>query len=199
MKADRVAKRKLMAQPEISHALAEQLLRRRETRTNEHFAFAVPSPTTNSTSSPRVPRPLPLQPIDKAVAVQLRRNASANHTDSAEDGFHFSVWLESKTQTQTGDALFKVPSHFFARCFDSPGIINPSSHKKKRLSYQRSCMYVAPSCPVCAQGSTRRFPKTATTITRASSHINNRCMSPPTFLASQVGRSTVLQCFEVQG
>ena len=152
---------------------AEQLLRRRETRTDEHFAFAVPSTTTNSTSSPRVPRPLHCSPSTKLWLCQLRRNASANYTDSAEDGFHFSVWLESKMQTQTGDALFKVPSHFYAGCLDSLCIINPSSHKKKRLSYQRSCMYVAPSCPVCAQGSTRRFPKTATTITRASCQINS--------------------------
>ena len=36
--ANRVAKRKLMAQPEISHALAEQLLRSMEPRTDEHFA-----------------------------------------------------------------------------------------------------------------------------------------------------------------
>ena len=131
MKADRVAKRKLMAQPEISHALAEQLLRRRETRTDEHFAFAVPSPTTNSTSSPRVPRPLHCSPSTKLWLCQLQRNASANHTDSAEDKFHLSVWLESKTQTQTGDAVFKVPSHFDAGCLDSLCIINPSSHKKK--------------------------------------------------------------------
>ena len=39
--ADRVTKRKLMAQPEISHAFAEQLLRNREPRTDEHGADAI--------------------------------------------------------------------------------------------------------------------------------------------------------------
>ena len=39
--ADRVAKRKLMAQPENSHAFAEQMLRSREPSTDRHFVDAI--------------------------------------------------------------------------------------------------------------------------------------------------------------
>ena len=38
---DRAAKRKLMAEPENSHAFAGQLLRNREPRTDEHFVDAI--------------------------------------------------------------------------------------------------------------------------------------------------------------
>ena len=39
--AERVAKRKLLAQPEISHAFAELLLKNRDTRTDENFVDAI--------------------------------------------------------------------------------------------------------------------------------------------------------------
>ena len=39
--ADRVAKRELMAQPENSHAFAEQMLRSREPSTDRHFVDAI--------------------------------------------------------------------------------------------------------------------------------------------------------------
>ena len=39
--ADRVAKRTLMAQPENSHAIAEQILRSREPSTDRHFVDAI--------------------------------------------------------------------------------------------------------------------------------------------------------------
>ena len=41
MLADRVAKRKLMRQPEISHASAEQLLKSKEPRTDEQFVGSI--------------------------------------------------------------------------------------------------------------------------------------------------------------
>ena len=51
--ADRVAKRKLMAQPEMSHALPKQLLRSRETRTDGHFAFYLsPKPSACTLAEP---------------------------------------------------------------------------------------------------------------------------------------------------
>ena len=39
--ADRVAKRKLTAQPEIRYAIAKQVLKNREPRTDEHFVDAI--------------------------------------------------------------------------------------------------------------------------------------------------------------
>ena len=66
--ADREAKRKLLAQREISHVLAEQLPRSREPRTNEHLAFDSRKPSACTFARP-------LKRVSSATSVVSRRKA----------------------------------------------------------------------------------------------------------------------------
>ena len=146
--ADREAKRKLMAQPEISYVIGEQLMRDREDRTDENFAGAIHASHQLGLLQDRSNMFFCSQcgAVDAAGAVEVSVR------------WIWRVSAQSETQARKGSdaarpspscAMFGVSSRPFLpetalNVFDLPCVINLPSHEREgyRLALLDSTFHI---------------------------------------------------------